>query len=186
MIKGIVFDKDGTLLCYEEFWVPVARGAIEGLLKTHHLSLQLTQTLLDAMGCDGGERLCGNELCCLYLWLYLPGNVWWHSANYQLLQRSGRQRTGEAGGHKRRVDTGMLFDGLYPPDPGTHPIFPRSFGRIWGCQGDDAPRVSFLCSFLSLEGSGQVSLLLYTTPQENGGLSNLLAYLDPLVFWKCQ
>ncbi len=67
MIKGIVFDKDGTLLCYEEFWVPVARGSIEGLLKTHHLSLQLTQTLLDAMGCDGGEHLCGNELCCLYL-----------------------------------------------------------------------------------------------------------------------
>ena len=39
MIKGIVFDKDGTLLCYEEFWVPVARGAIEGPVSYTHLTL---------------------------------------------------------------------------------------------------------------------------------------------------
>ena len=34
-IKGIVFDKDGTLLDYERCWIPVAEGAVDYVLARH-------------------------------------------------------------------------------------------------------------------------------------------------------
>ncbi len=37
MVKGIVFDKDGTLLEYESFWLPVAKNAIKLLLELRTL-----------------------------------------------------------------------------------------------------------------------------------------------------
>ncbi len=54
MIRGIVFDKDGTLLDYEQFWLPVAKAAISSLLTHHDLPLSQTELLLDAIGAHDG------------------------------------------------------------------------------------------------------------------------------------
>ncbi len=56
MIKGIVFDKDGTLLDYEAFWLPVARGAIEALIAAHGVDASHTEALLSAIGAYDGIR----------------------------------------------------------------------------------------------------------------------------------
>ncbi len=53
MIKGIVFDKDGTLMDYEGFWVPVAEGAIKLLLDSVGKGDKLSSAL-DAIGAYDG------------------------------------------------------------------------------------------------------------------------------------
>ncbi len=54
MIKGIVFDKDGTLLDYEEFWVPVAKTAITELLDKNGYSRELLPSLMNSVGAYDG------------------------------------------------------------------------------------------------------------------------------------
>ncbi len=55
MIKGIVFDKDGTLLDYESFWIPVAEGAIGLLTEGSELSDRAGE-LLAAIGAYDGIK----------------------------------------------------------------------------------------------------------------------------------
>ncbi len=50
MIKGIVFDKDGTLMDYDSFWGPVGNGAIERLVISHGCD----DRLKTALGLDDG------------------------------------------------------------------------------------------------------------------------------------
>ncbi len=53
MIKGIVFDKDGTLLDYESFWIPVAVGAIKLLLEKRGSEERLAEALGAVGAYDG-------------------------------------------------------------------------------------------------------------------------------------
>ncbi len=55
MIKGIVFDKDGTVLDYESFWIPVAEGAVSLLLDKIGESGRLAAAL-DAIGTYDGIK----------------------------------------------------------------------------------------------------------------------------------
>ncbi len=58
MIKGIVFDKDGTLLEYESFWVRVAEIAIEEMLCRRGCDKKHLRAMLDSIGAyDGIEGL---------------------------------------------------------------------------------------------------------------------------------
>ncbi len=58
MIRGIVFDKDGTLLLYEPFWVPVAEAAMRTLLASRCTDKddadKLYDELLTAIGAGDG------------------------------------------------------------------------------------------------------------------------------------
>ncbi len=55
MIRGIVFDKDGTLLDYERFWLPVAEAAIR-VLTGDAGDAFLSAALLDSIGARDGIR----------------------------------------------------------------------------------------------------------------------------------
>ncbi len=54
-IKAIAFDKDGTLLDYEALWLPVARGALEGLLADSGRDIPL-EDLMNAIEAYAGIR----------------------------------------------------------------------------------------------------------------------------------
>lgn len=61
MIKGIVFDKDGTLMEYKPFWLPIAKAVIYDLLNRHVGSPKLSNALLDSVGADEG---ISGLMCC--------------------------------------------------------------------------------------------------------------------------
>ncbi len=54
MLKGILFDKDGTLLEYKPFWTGVAEHAIQVLLHKHGLKEDLVQPLMESVGAHDG------------------------------------------------------------------------------------------------------------------------------------
>ncbi len=54
MIKGLVFDKDGTLLDYEAFWLPVARHAVRALIEQSDLPDTPEEPLLRHIGAYDG------------------------------------------------------------------------------------------------------------------------------------
>ncbi len=54
MIKGIVFDKDGTLLDYEKFWLPIAKEACSQLLKENNYDLSYLSDILEKIGAYDG------------------------------------------------------------------------------------------------------------------------------------
>ncbi len=54
MIKVVVFDKDGTLLDYDAFWVPVAREAIGIILKKIGLEEKNAEGFMQAIGAYSG------------------------------------------------------------------------------------------------------------------------------------
>ncbi len=54
MIKGILFDKDGTLLEFADFWLPVAREAVLEMLEVRGADASLLAPMLDAIGADRG------------------------------------------------------------------------------------------------------------------------------------
>ncbi len=57
MIKGIVFDKDGTLLEFGPFWIPVARKAISRVLINHNcFNEDVLEQMLDSIGVNDGIR----------------------------------------------------------------------------------------------------------------------------------
>ncbi len=55
MIKGIVFDKDGTLLEYDAFWVAVAVKAVSKVLCNHNCKTDdMVEAMLNAIGAYEG------------------------------------------------------------------------------------------------------------------------------------
>ncbi len=54
-IKCIVFDKDGTLLLYDEFWLPVAKAATERLILDFGIPASVLPELLSAIGSSDGQ-----------------------------------------------------------------------------------------------------------------------------------
>lgn len=52
-IKGIIFDKDGTLMDFEAFWVTVSRGAIADILKETNIDADV-ETVLCCLDVEDG------------------------------------------------------------------------------------------------------------------------------------
>lgn len=63
MIKMIVFDKDGTLLDFDSFWVTVSRLAVGDLLTELRADSALAEPLLTALGIQGGVTAVDGVLC---------------------------------------------------------------------------------------------------------------------------
>lgn len=80
-IRGILFDKDGTLLDYHKTWMPVNRAVAERVAKG---DLALAQDLLISGGYDphldkvasGALLAAGNNSEITELWFGLAGNLW--------------------------------------------------------------------------------------------------------------
>lgn len=53
-LKGIIFDKDGTLMDYEMFWINIAEYAIKDILKNTGQSEGLLEKMLEAIGAYEG------------------------------------------------------------------------------------------------------------------------------------
>lgn len=54
-IKAIVFDKDGTLMKFEDFWIPVAEHAVKLILSNLSIKQVESQLLLDSIDVYGGK-----------------------------------------------------------------------------------------------------------------------------------
>ncbi len=54
-IKAIVFDKDGTLMKFEDFWIPVAEHAVELISAELSIGRDKSQLLLDAINTYGSK-----------------------------------------------------------------------------------------------------------------------------------
>ena len=54
-IKAIVFDKDGTLMKFEDFWIPVAEHAVGLISAELGTGREKSRLLLDAIDAYGGK-----------------------------------------------------------------------------------------------------------------------------------
>lgn len=64
MVKGIIFDKDGTLLDMDGYWLPVARYAYEDILKAIGRTDIPLEELFLATGVSEGNVEISGSLCC--------------------------------------------------------------------------------------------------------------------------
>lgn len=64
VVKGIIFDKDGTLLDFDGYWLPVTRCVLEDLLKEIKREDIPQKELLCAVGVMDGKAEISGSLCC--------------------------------------------------------------------------------------------------------------------------
>lgn len=62
-IKGIIFDKDGTLLDFDAFWISVAVAAVSDILKAVNADESLANECLATIGTDGKSASLDGILC---------------------------------------------------------------------------------------------------------------------------
>ena len=62
-IRMIIFDKDGTLMDFDAFWVTVSRLAVPAMLKKLGADEVLAETLYDALGITGDTTKIDGVLC---------------------------------------------------------------------------------------------------------------------------
>lgn len=68
--KAVIFDKDGTLLSFDAFWLPISAGVIEELAGEHRLAEEMWQALgveegtarIDGVLCSGTYTQIGQKL----------------------------------------------------------------------------------------------------------------------------
>ena len=77
-IKAVLFDKDGTLMRYEDFWFPVAEHAVALIIREFGIEKDNSRLFLDAIGTYDGksgiERFPENGLnTTTTLYKYTPG-----------------------------------------------------------------------------------------------------------------
>lgn len=56
-IDGVIFDKDGTLMEFQSFWLPVTYRVISKLCNEYELNLLIKKECIDALGIDEKERI---------------------------------------------------------------------------------------------------------------------------------
>ena len=56
-IKGIIFDKDGTLIEFQSFWLPVTYRVISRLCRRYQMNTFVQQECLVALGIYGDEQV---------------------------------------------------------------------------------------------------------------------------------
>ena len=62
-IRMVIFDKDGTLMDFDSFWVTVSRLAVADILEELHADAGLADALLSAMGVTEGVTDVQGVLC---------------------------------------------------------------------------------------------------------------------------
>lgn len=63
MKKGIIFDKDGTLLNFEAFWLPVTESVLTELARKFCVSKEAVQAAEERLGIDSGKADKSGVLC---------------------------------------------------------------------------------------------------------------------------
>jgi len=61
--KAIIFDKDGTLIDFDSFWVEVSRHAIKTILNKTGMNTVSTDEILEALGVENGVTRIDGVLC---------------------------------------------------------------------------------------------------------------------------
>ncbi|MBQ8526505.1 MAG: HAD family hydrolase [Clostridia bacterium] len=62
-VKGIIFDKDGTLMEYEAFWVKIAEAAVTDALVKIGADTALLYDIMKASGCEDGVAAADGVMC---------------------------------------------------------------------------------------------------------------------------
>lgn len=63
-INAIIFDKDGTLLKFDDFWLPISEGAIGEILRKVKREDIPVEKILAALGVKDGVTNINGVLCC--------------------------------------------------------------------------------------------------------------------------
>lgn len=62
--KLIIFDKDGTLLDFDAYWIPVSVAALSDITKSAGLDSGVVSEILDAFCVKNGATAITSSLCC--------------------------------------------------------------------------------------------------------------------------